>query len=183
MDISADTPRRARTIGGIDVQVPAPYHEGYVLTEAEASMLNQTFAENISNNMRSKAENDGVKLSAEEFQPLIDEYVAGYTPGVRAGGGGGGARALTPIEVEVRNLATSKLKEVLKSKGLKQRDVEFVALRDKIIEQHKDTLTAQAEKIVRAREKAAGADDDIFASVADGLLGGSSEGGEEAAAS
>ena len=172
MQLPENCPTRARTIGGVEVQVPQPYAEGYVLSAAEAAMLNQTFAENISNNMRSKAEKDGTALTAEQFQPLIDEYVAGYEPGVRSGGGGGGARALTPVEVEVRNLATAKLKEILKSKGLKQKDINFVEVRDKIIEQHRDALTAQAEKVVKAREKAAGSnEDDIFASVADSLPG------------
>lgn len=187
MDISADTPRRARTIGGIEVQVPAPYHEGYTLSEAEAQMLNQTFAENISNNMRAKATNeDGSAVDAAAFQTAVDEYVAKYQPGVRQGGGGGGARALTPVEVEVRNIATAKLKEILKQRGLKQRDINFTEVRDRLIDEHKDALTAQAEKVVRAREKAATADgDDMFASIVDGLpgVGGGDAAGEEAAAS
>lgn len=172
MQINADAPRRSRTIGGLSVQVPEPYAEGHPLTAAEAAMLNQTFAENISNNMRSKAANeDGTPLSADEFQAAVDEYVAAYEPGVRQGGGGGGQRALTPVEVEVRNLATAKLKEILKGKGLKQKDINFTEVRDRIIEQHRDALTAQAEKVVRAREKAAGDDGDILASVAESLPG------------
>lgn len=182
MQLPENCPTRARTIGGVEVQVPQPYSEGYQLSAAEAAMLNQTFAENISNNMRAKATGeDGAQLDSATFQPLIDEYVSKYEPGVRQGGGGGGARALTPVEVEVRNLATAKLKEILKSKGLKQKDIEFVTVRDKIIEQHREALTAQAEKVVRAREKAAGAaEDDIFASVADSLPG---VGGSDTAAS
>lgn len=183
MELPENCPTRARTIGGVEVQVPQPYAEGHPLTKAEADMLNQTFSENISNNMRSKAVGeDGNALTSEAFQPLIDEYVSKYEPGVRQGGGGGGARALTPVEVEVRNLATAKLKEILKSKGLKQKDINFVEVRDKIIEQHRDALTAQAEKVVKAREKAsAGAEDDIFASVADSLpgVGASNEGAGE----
>jgi len=172
MDIAEGTPYRARTIGGVTVQVPAPYSEGYVLSAAEADMLNQTFAENISNNMRAKAKDGERVLSSEEFQPLVDDYVTKYSPGVRTGGGGGGgARALTPIEIEVRNLATAKLKEVLKARGLKQKDIPFTETRDKLIEQHRDALTAQAEKVVRAREKAAGDDADILATVADSLPG------------
>lgn len=173
MQLPENCPTRARTIGGVEVQVPQPYEEGHPLTAAEAAMMNQTFAENISNNMRAKAVGeDGNALTADAFQPLIDEYVAGYEPGVRQGGGGGGARALTPVEVEVRNLATAKLKEILKSRGLKQKDIEFVKVRDEIIEKHRDALTAQAEKVVKAREKAAGSgEDDIFASITDSLPG------------
>jgi hypothetical protein len=187
MEIAEGTPTRARTIGGVTVQVPAPYSEGYVLSGPEADMLNQTFAENISNNMRAKAMDGDRQLSPEEFQPLIDEYITKYSPGVRSGGGGGGgARALTPVEVEVRNLATAKLKEILKSKGLKQKDIPFTETRDKIIEQHREALTAQAEKVVRAREKAAGDDSDILASVAESLPGvapaADAEGGDGAEA-
>ena len=181
MEIAEGTPTVSRTIGGVQVQVPAPYSEGYVLTAAEAAMLNQTFAENISNNMRAKAKDGDRALSTEEFQPLVDQYITSYSPGVRTGGGGGGgARALTPVEQEVRNLATSKLKEILKSKGLKQKDIPFAETRDKIIEQHREALTAQAEKVVRAREKAAGDDSDILASVAESLPGVAG-GGDEAA--
>lgn len=183
MDIAEGTPTRARTIGGVTVQVPAPYSEGYVLSGPEADMLNQTFAENISNNMRAKAKDGERVLTPEEFQPLIDEYITKYSPGVRTGGGGGGgARALTPVEIEVRNLATSKLKEILKSKGLKQKDIPFAETRDKIIEQHREALTAQAEKVVRAREKAAGDDSDILASVAESLPGVAPSGEGDAAA-
>lgn len=173
MQIDPNAPRKARTIGGLSVTVPQPYFEGYTLTEAEAAMLNQTFAENISNNMRAKSVDDnGDPLAEDAFQQLVDEYVTKYEPGVRQGGGGGGAAAkLTPVELEVRNLATAKLKEILKQRGLKQKDIAFVEVRDQIIEQHNAALTAQAEKIVRAREKASGGDDDIFASVAASLPG------------
>lgn len=181
MQIAENAPRRTRTIGGIEVQVPAPYAEGHPLTQAEADMLNQTFAENISNNMRSKATaEDGSALAADEFQKLVDEYVAGYEPGVRQGGGGG-TRALSPVEVEARNLASAKLKEVLKQRGLKQKDIDFTTVRDKLLEQHRETLMAQAEKVVRAREKAAASnEDDILASATDFLPGVATE---EAAAS
>jgi hypothetical protein len=182
MERREGTETRVRKIGGIDVQVPVHYREGDQITAGEAAMLNQTLAENISNNLRAKIEGyipegspEGTTArvaTAEEAQALVDSYFDSYTPGVRSGGGGGsGARALTPVEVEVRNLATSKLKEVLKSKGLKQKDVDFTGLRDKIIENNKDALTAQAEKVVRAREKAASNDEDILASIAGGLPG------------
>lgn len=174
MQIAADAPRAARTIGGISVQVPQPFSEGYVLTAALAAMLNQTFSENISNNTRSKVVGeDGQPLDAAAFQAVVDEYVAAYEPGVRqGGGGGGGARTLSPVEKEVRNLATDKLKEILKGRGLKQSDVNFTELRDKIIAQHGDALRSQAEKVIRARERAAGDDSDILASVTADLVGG-----------
>lgn len=189
MDRREGTETRSRKIGGIDVQVPIHYREGDVITGGEAAMLNQTLAENISNNLRAKIEEfipegapEGTAArlaTAEEAQALVDSYFDTYTPGVRTGGSGSGARALTPVEVEVRNLATSKLKEVLKQKGLKQKDVDFTGLRDKIIENNREALTKQAEKVVKARNAAASNDEDILASIAGGLPG---VGGDEAQA-
>ena len=143
MERRADSELRARTIGGVEVQVPAHYREGDTITSGEAAMLNQTLAENISNNLRVKIEKfvpegaaEGTEprvATADEAQALVDAYFASYVPGVRQGGGGGGARALSPLEREVQNLAGDKLKDILKSKGLKQKDDDFNDLRSKII--------------------------------------------------
>ena len=51
MQFDKDTPRKERTIAGITVQVIQPFAEGQVLTEATAAILNQTIAENFSNNL------------------------------------------------------------------------------------------------------------------------------------
>lgn len=195
MEIPSGTPTRAAVIGKRDgpsftVQVPTPYSAGYVCDEAHASILNQTLRENLSNNLREqltrgfevKAPADGVEgeyrpYTEEEAQALVDAYVVKYTPGVRSSGGGGGTRALSPVEVEVRNLATAKLKEALKARGLKQSDVNFTELRDKLITQHGEALTKQAVQVVKAREKAASGDDaDLLSTITDGLPGVGGEG-------
>lgn len=166
-----NTPRRSRTIAGVQVTVPAPYAEGHTITEAEANMLNQTIAENFSNNLRKAIgefkDGETVRVAtSDEAQALVDAYAAEYEPGVRARGEGGGAVQLSPVDREVRDMATQKVKDFLKTKGLKQKDVEFAKLRDGLIEKHRDALYAAAEKVVRAREKAAGDDTDMLASIA-----------------
>lgn len=175
MQVTNDTPRQARTIAGISgLMIPQPYADGQTINAAEASMLNQTIAENFSNNLRKRIEEfvpegapEGTKprkATAEEAQAIVDAYAGEYEPGVRRSGGGGGKASLSPVEVEMRNIATAKLKEVLKSKGLRQKDVAFTELRDQLIAQNEEPLRKAAEKIVRAREKETSGDD-LLASI------------------
>lgn len=177
MQLAADVKRTARTIAGISVQVPQPYVAGHVVTEGEAQMLNQTLAENFSNNLRTKIEkfiaSEGAEprlATAEEAQQVVDAYASTYTPGVRSGGGGGGRQSLTPLEKEVLALARAKVDERLKSKGLKKADVEYNDVVQKLIDKRRDEFEKAAEKVLQAKAKAAAAasggedeDDDIFA--------------------
>lgn len=179
MTYDENTPRNSRTIAGLKLTVPAPYAEGQAITAAEAQMLNQTVAENFSNNLRKRIEGfvpagspEGTEprlASLEEAQAIVDAYAAVYSPGVRQGGGGG-RTSLTPVEREVKAIATNKIAEFLKSRNQKRADVDFPALVAKLIEVHGEALTRMAEKIVAARDKATGGDDaDMLASVADSL--------------
>lgn len=161
LNITDSTPRKPRTIGGILVHVPQPYAEGQPLTSAMAQMLNQTLAENFSNNLREKITKykDGDKervATPAEAQVLVNDYAGKYEPGVRTGGGG--ARALSPVEKEMRAIATEKLLGLLKEQGLKKADVDFNELRDQIVEDHKETLQKQAERIIAQRSKDTGID-------------------------
>lgn len=179
MDFNADTPRRNRTISGVEITVPEVYAEGQTIGAGEASMLNQTIAENVSNNLRDRIAKflpegapEGTEprqATVEEAQALVDAYLANYTPGVRSGGGG--APRLTPLDRKVRELATAKLQEVLAAKGKKRKDVDFNALRDSIIEAHGEALRKRAQTLLDAEAKASAGigSDDILATVADGL--------------
>jgi len=162
MDYNADTPRVERTIGGVKVSVISPYAEGHAVNAGEAAMLNQTLAENFSNNLRDKiAEHvpegspegtEARQASVEEAQAIVDKYMGEYVPGVRRAGAGG-TRTLDPIEKEMKVIAQGKIDELLKSKGLTRKKVDFPALTAKLISDNEQALRASATKIVAAREK------------------------------
>ena len=173
MDYNSDTPRVERTIAGVKVSVIAPYAEGYAVNEGEAAMLNQTLAENFSNNLREKIGSfipegspEGTEprvANADEAQAIVDAYMGEYVPGVRRAGAGG-TRTLDPVEKEMKVIAQGKLDELLKSKGLTRKKVDFAALVSKLIEDNKDALRTSAEKIVAARAKqSANSDLDVSA--------------------
>lgn len=189
MDISADTPRKQRVIGQsanaekglaevkFEVMVPTPYSPGYVVDEAHASILNQTLAENVSNNLRAKLIR-GFELSApaegkegtyrpytaEEAQALVDEYVAGYTPGVRTGGGGA-PRITDPVEKEALGLAGTQVEAFLSQQGVAKKDVKFAEMRAALFAANRDNFMKEAKRIVDARNKAVGNSGDLTASL------------------
>jgi len=171
MKIEANTPRAERTIEGIKVQVPAPYAEGQTLTPALAAILNQTLAENISNNLRAKLKLGHVPAGSPEgteaqphnetsAQALVDTYVESYEPGVKRGGGGE-ARVTDPAEREARKIAKAKATELVKSKGMKPADVDMADITNRIFEANKDRLMAEGKKIVKALEAAKNKSDDL----------------------
>jgi predicted membrane GTPase involved in stress response len=172
MDYNAETARVERTIAGVKVSVIAPYAEGYVVNAGEAAMLNQTLAENFSNNLREKigehvpeGSPEGTEprqATVEEAQAIVDAYMGEYVPGVRRAGAGG-ARTLDPVEKEMKVIAQGKLDELLKSKGLTRKKVDFAALTAKLISDNETALRASAEKIVAARNKQTAGDLDVSA--------------------
>lgn len=185
-EITENTPRNKRTIAGVIVDVPAPYAEGQTITAGEAAMLNQTLAENFSNNLRKRIGEyvpDGSPegttprpASVEEAQALVDKYASEYEPGVRRAGGGGGRQRLDPVEKEMRVIARESLNNLLKKQNMKRNEVDYDSLLDQIVEEHGETLRAKAQKIVAAREKNSLEDIDV------GILGGGANEAEEATA-
>lgn len=168
-DITPETPRKPRTIAGVMVQVPQLITAETPMTPVLASILNQTFAENFSNNLRDKiakfvpegaAEGTAPRVAtADEAQALVDSYAKTYEPGVRTGGGGGRA-TLTPLEREVRTLAQDALNKLLGESSIKRSQLpkdgegSYNQLLDQIVSDHGDALRARAEKIIAARERA-----------------------------
>lgn len=170
MQFTDSTPRNERRIGGkvgdqeisFGVQVPAPYAAGHVVTEGEAAILNQTIAENVSNNLRAKLlagvkEGEGDSATTRQFteaeaQALVDEYLASYEPGVRRGGSGE-PRVTDPVEKEARAIAREKAKELVVSQGGKPKDFDMPAIAAQIFEANREPLMAAAKKIVDNRNK------------------------------
>ena len=102
------------TVAGLTLLVPDPYAEGQYLNEAEASILNQAYRENIRNGIAPR-----VKKNPEDAQASVDEYVATYSFGVRQ------ARVLlNPVDAEAKKIAIAKVKEALQKKGIKPSDYE-----------------------------------------------------------
>ena len=102
------------TVAGLTLLVPEPYTEGQYLNEAEASILNQAYRENIRNGIAPR-----VKKNPEDAQAIVDEYVATYSFGVRQ------ARVLlNPVDAEAKKIAVEKVKAALNKKGIKVSDYE-----------------------------------------------------------
>lgn len=108
------------TIAGHSFNVPVRYQEGHELTSGEASALNQTYHENIRNNLAKRAK-EGT-LTQED----VDAYAADYQFGVRAAGTGGATR--DPVMSEAMRIAKKQLGEMLKKAGKKIGDYEVSAI-------------------------------------------------------
>jgi hypothetical protein len=101
------------TIAGSPFNVPMRYEEGHELTAGEASALNQTYHENIRNNL--------AKLAKEGLltQEKVDEYAESYQFGVRSAGAG---VSRDPVMSEAMRIAKKQIAELLKKSGKKVGD-------------------------------------------------------------
>lgn len=148
---------RTLTIQGYSFEIPAPYAEGHALTAIEAKVLNQTFAENIRNNVAKR-----VKEAVDAGQDpasIVAEYASTYeftTPGT-----GGTARKLDPVEREARTIAREAIKAQLAEQGRKLKDVDpekleaaidTVASREEVLKEAKKRVAAKAKTVELAAE-------------------------------
>jgi hypothetical protein len=110
------TETRTFTAQGIPLRIPVKYREGHVLTAGEAASLNQTYVENVRNNIRPVLQ-DWAKEKKPNLptmaQQLVDEYVERYQMGVRRRRGG---PKLDPAlakaeEAAARSLAIGRARE------------------------------------------------------------------------
>jgi hypothetical protein len=107
------------TIQGAQYVIPAPYAAGHVLTEVEAAVLNQTFAENVRNNMAAR-----MKAAAEKNEPIpgeaeVREYAKSYSFGIRQPRG----ESADPVETEFRRMARQVVLDALRAKNKSLKDV------------------------------------------------------------
>lgn len=104
------------TIAGLSFDVPLRYEPGHVLTEGEASALNQTLCENVRNNIApriKKAEEalaEGQTIVHSEWQATVADYATKYEFGVRAI-----STPADPLEAEVNRMVRAIIKTALKS--------------------------------------------------------------------
>ena|SRR3990167_5061082 len=145
--------RTTITIQGQQFSVPAPFLEGHVLRPNEAAVLNQTYAENIRNNFAGavkKAAEEGKDVAA--LQSDLDKYVSEYDFGIRRIGV---SVSVDPVEREAMALATKKVRDALKKKGINVKDLS----KEKLAEMAKGALDKypvireQAAKIVAMKKE------------------------------
>ena len=156
----ADAPRSEITIAGLALTVPAPFVEGHVLRMNEASVLNQTYAENLRNNFASavktaqeESKKSGVPVDLSVLQGKLDEYVNAYDFGVRKGGGA--HVVLDPVEREARKLAQERVKAALKKKGINLKDVAKEKLEELVtgVLDKYPVLREQAQRVIALKRE------------------------------
>lgn len=110
-EITEATPRTSIQIAGESFNVPQPYTAGHVLSANEASSLNQTYAENVRNNMASKikALKEAGTFAADVFQGTVDDYTAEYEFGQRTGGG----RSGDPVQTEAMAITRDLVRQAI----------------------------------------------------------------------
>lgn len=168
----ANAPRSEITIAGLALSVPAPFVEGHVLRSNEASVLNQTYAENIRNNFASavraaqeEAKKNGQTFDPSSLQAKLDEYINSYDFGIRKGGGA--HVVLDPVEREARKLAQDRVKAALKKKGINLKDVAKEKLEELVtgVLEKYPVLREQAQRVVALKREIGQETMDVTATV------------------
>ena len=162
------------TISGIQFAVPNRYEEGHELTAGEASALNQTLHENLRNNFAKKVSEatNGQSIDDEDvrekllalLQPQLDEYADNYEFGVRTGGG----PIKDPVEAEAMRIARDKIREHLKRKGTKLKDVvaaDITAAAERLLERNPEIRALAKQRVEEAQLAAAEDLDALVASI------------------
>jgi hypothetical protein len=110
-EINDSTPRTSIMIAGDNFTVPQPFAAGHVLNANEASSLNQTYAENVRNNMagKAKAQKEAGSYAQDVFQGQVDDYTNDYEFGQRVGGG----RSGDPIRTEAMAITRDLIRQAI----------------------------------------------------------------------
>jgi hypothetical protein len=168
-----DTPaRRSITIQGETFEIAAPYASGHQLNEAEASVLNQTFLENIRNNVAGKikaakdAYADAHNGSEEGFsldtfmvagegdtqvslRKSLTDYADAYEFGIRVARN---SEPADPVEREARVIAREAINAKLKKTNTKRKDVSEEAYEQALQKYSKlPAIVKEAQRRVKAR--------------------------------
>jgi len=120
-------------IQGVSFIGPAPYAEGHVLTASEASVMNQTYGENLRNNFATKVKAakdlavkattgvEGIEpsdtLSAETLSALAAEFAA-YAAAYVFHGKRTAKAPLDPVGKEAHKIAKSLVLEALRKRNI-----------------------------------------------------------------
>ncbi len=158
----SEAPKGDLTIGGVVLEAAKIFDEGHVLSEVEASVLNQTRLENLRNNFAIKLKKflDDAGITADKvsasikatIQTNFDEFQEAYEFGSRGGRG-----SVDPVKRQAMILALGKVRDALKAKGVKLSSVsseKMNTLAEDAIEKNPAFLK-KAEKIVAAMRESA----------------------------
>lgn len=153
------------TIAGKTFQVPLRYEEGHAINAAEARALNQTFMENLGNNIRKKVKDaiEAGSFNQEAFQAKLEEMADGYEFFGRSGGGGGGRR--DPVMSEAIEIALGKVKDAIKANGLNLKDYPAKQLRElarSLVDKDPAYLETAKENVARNQATASASLDSIL---------------------
>jgi hypothetical protein len=150
--MASDSSSREITVQGQELTIEVPYEEGHVLSAAEASQLNQVYAENIGNNFRAKVkEMLEAGSNLDEIQTALDAYAEVYEFGTRQRTGTT-KRSVDPVQKEMRALAKKALTDFFRTK--KQVEFSTLSVDEKetairtYFERHGDKIRAIAERRV-----------------------------------
>ena len=159
------------TIAGHTFVVPDRYEEGHELTANEAAALNQTYHENLRNNFAKKVDDkksNGAPIDDDdvlaELQSELDKYADEYEFGVRSGAGG----VRDPVLSEALRIAKDKIRDHLKRKGIKLKDVEAPKITEaarKLIEKNPEIMELAKARVQETQAAAAESLDDVVAGV------------------
>jgi hypothetical protein len=166
---SVGVARRQVTIAGETFEIKAPYEEGHTLNAAEASVLNQTYLENIRNNAagkikaaKEKAEEAGAVFSLDvpvggegedagkTLRQLINEYAESYEFGIRVARN---SEPADPVEREARAIAREAINAKLRASGVKRKDISDEAF-EEALKKHSQNpaIVKEAQRRVKAKE-------------------------------
>jgi hypothetical protein len=157
------------TIAGKTFNVPLRYEAGHEINAAEARALNQTFMENLGNNIRRKVKEaiEAGSFDQDAFQAQLEQAAASYEFFGRTGGGGGGGRR-DPVMSEAVEIALGKVKDAIKAKGLNLKDYSAKQLRDlakQVVDRDPAILELAKQRVEENRATASASLDDLLGSI------------------
>ena len=156
MAFNKETPTGSVVIQNESFDIPRPFLEGYVCTNADASVLNQVLGENTRNNFADRvkkakeAATDEAPFNKKKMKAEIDEYLETYEFGVRRGRG-----PADPVEREALNIAKDIVKNAIREKGMKLGDIDVEninKLAEQVVAENPD-VTKEAKRRVDQRNK------------------------------
>jgi len=143
------------TIQGALFSISQPYAAGHVLSDIEASVLNQTRTENVRNNTATNVKKLLEDAMTKEAAELVAAYDAEYS--FKTARDGAGKAKRDPLEAEAtkiaREIVRAQLKKASKKVGEGEGDVtkevfdaavETVSAKEEVIKVAKQRLAAQS---------------------------------------
>ncbi len=163
-------PSKEIKIQGFEIfEAPMPYEAGHVLRDNEASVLNQTYHENLRNNYASDvaaaieaAEEEGGAVDIEALKAAFVEYVGEYDFGERKGG----FRTSDPVLQLAMERAREMVRKMLKRKGYKLKDIggkKVSELAKKLVDSNPELKEWARQQVEAAKEIGISNADDLLA--------------------